>query len=111
MANYADYGHTCDDEDENDEHLENATGENKTDSFVASAPASPVKVTGLSLGNTLKSVSKSIDQSQSISNDVNETSVNTNDNNGNYTITASSDNDWGILGLLISILISIIFLI
>ena len=57
------------------------------------------------------SVSKSIDQSQNFLDDEKETSVDDGDDNDYNTVTTSSDNDLGILGLLISLLLCIILVI
>ena len=98
-----------DDEDWDDD-LEDATYSYETVACVLGCAYNPfMEIADLSLGDSHKSVSKSIDQSQIPLGNENETSVNTDD--GNDTITTSSDNDWGIIGLIIALLLSIILLI
>ena len=98
-----------DDEDWDDD-LEDATYSYETVVCVLGCALNPfMEIADLSLGDSFKSVSKSIDQSQISLGNENETSVNTDD--GNDTITTSSDNDWGIIGLIIALLLSIILLI
>ena len=99
-----------DDESENDlEEVDNDYSEETfMDTFLATAC---MEIPDLSLDNTHKSVSKSIDQSQSLLSDKNETSVNAADVENYDTITVASDNDLGILGLLLSLLLSIVLLI
>ncbi|WP_407414138.1 hypothetical protein, partial [Methanobrevibacter sp.] len=112
MANDIACGNSCDDEDEGDVDLDESTDDHVNDScMLGSASTSSVKVAGLSLGDTLKSVSKSIGQSQNIFDDEKETGANAADDNDYDTITPSSDNDLGIFGLLVSLLLSIVLLI
>ena len=111
MANDIATGNSCDDGDESDVDMGEAADDNEKDSYMSgSAPAICVKTTGSSLGDSLNSVSKSIDQSQNIFDDGNETRVDADDEDYD-TITSSSGNDLGILGLLASLLLSIVLLI
>ena len=100
-----------DDDEDWDDDLEDETYSYETVACVLGCAYNPfMEIADLSLGDSHKSVSKSsIDQSQIPLGNENETSVNTND--GNDTITTSSDNDWGIIGLIIALLLSIILLI
>ena len=99
-----------DDDEDWDDDLEDATYSYETVACVLGCAYNPfMEIADLSLGDSHKSVSKSIDQSQIPLGNENETSVNTDD--GNDTITTSSDNDWGIIGLIIALLLSIILLI
>ena len=99
-----------DDDEDWDDDLEDETYSYETVACVLGCAFNPfMEIADLSLGDSHKSVSKSIDQSQIPLGNENETSVNTND--GNDTITTSSDNDWGIIGLIIALLLSIILLI
>ena len=112
MANDIACGNSCDDdEDESDDDLEGSNQDYKTDSFrLGSAATSSMEIAGLSLGDSLKSVSKSIDQSQNLD-DEKETSANPDDDKDYDTIASSSDNDWDILGLFVSLLLCIILLV
>ena len=99
-----------DDDEDWDDDLEDETYSYETVACVLGCAFNPfMEIADLSLGDSHKSVSKSIDQSQIPLGNENETNVNTND--GNDTITTSSDNDWGIIGLIIALLLSIILLI
>ena len=112
MANDVAYGNSCDDdEDESDDDLEGSNQDYETDSFMfGSAATSSMEIAGLSLGDSLKSVSKSIDQSQNI-NDKKETSADPDDDKDYDTIDSSYENDWDIIGLLVSLLLCIILLV
>ena len=107
MANGASSGSEDDSEDMDDDSQENFTS-NDLQSFISTCLGTSASFEipgGLSQNHGL--VSKSISQSQNIL--ANQTE--TDDDNDYGAVTMSADNDLGILGLLLSLLLSIVLLI
>ena len=101
-----DCGDICDDDSQEEFGLEDSQ------SFATSCPGDS---SSFGVPDTLSenqgSVSKSINQCPNLLGDEKGNSVNVTDDKDNNTITFSSDNDLNVLGLLVSLLLSIILLI
>ena len=125
------YGDSCREEDcedicgnDSDDRLDNnsdysdddyheESGLEDSQCFLTSCPGVPASFEAPDvLSQNHESVSKSINHDQNLLDNEKEDSVNVTDDDNEYdTIPISSDNDLDILGLLISLLLSIIFLI
>ena len=107
-----DSGSEDDSEDMPDDDSQEGSSQEDLQSFMTTGlGASASFETPDALSHNSGSVSKSINQNQNLLDDKNETSVDVVDDKNNDTITFSSDNDLGVLGLIVSLLLCIMLLI